>query len=70
MAFILDDKGGEVVVQDARAYVHDKLMLPDLSLEKPLVLMIARMIRSKESVPHDIIRAEMGATPIITEALF
>ena len=32
--------------------------------------MIARMIRSKASVPHDIIRAEMGAAPIITEALF
>ena len=29
-----------------------------------------RMIRSKASVPHDIIQAEMGAGPIITEALF
>ena len=39
-------------------------------LVKPLVSMIARMIRSKESVPYDIIRGEMGAAPIITEALF
>ena len=39
-------------------------------LERYLVLMLACMIRSKESVPHDIIRAKMGATPIITEALF
>ena len=39
-------------------------------LGRPLVSMIARVIRSKASVPHDIIRAEMGATPIITEALF
>ena len=33
-------------------------------------IMIPRMIRSKASVPHDIIRAEMGVAPIITEALF
>ena len=39
-------------------------------LERPLVSMIACMIRSKASMPHDIIRAEMGATPIITETLF
>ena len=39
-------------------------------LERPFVSMIAGMIRSKASVPHDIIRAEMGAAPIITEALF
>ena len=39
-------------------------------LERPLVSMIARMIRSKESMPRDIIRTAMGATPIITEALF
>ena len=37
-------------------------------LERPLVSMIARMIRSKASVPHDIIRAEMGVAPIITKA--
>ncbi len=38
-------------------------------LERPLVLMIGRMIRSKASVPHDIVRAEMGAAPIAVEAL-
>ena len=38
-------------------------------LKRPLVS-LARMIRSKTSVPHDIIQAEMGAAPIITEALF
>ena len=36
--------------------------------ERPLLSMIARMIRSKASVPHDIIRAEMGVPPIITKA--
>ena len=39
------------------------------NLERPSVSMIACMIRSKSLVPHDIIRAEMGAAPIITEAL-
>ena len=39
-------------------------------LEKPLVSMIACMIRSKTLMPHDIIWAEIGAAPIITEALF
>ena len=39
-------------------------------LERPLVSMVACMIRSKASVPHDIIWAEMGAAPIISEALF
>ena len=38
-------------------------------LERPLVSMIACMVRSKELVPHDIIQVEMGATPIITEVL-
>ena len=37
---------------------------------KDLVSMIVCMIRSKASVPHDIIRAELGASPIIIEALF
>ena len=31
-------------------------------LERPLVSMIARMIRSKASVPHDIIGVAMGAS--------
>ena len=39
-------------------------------LERPLESMIVRMIRSKASVPHDIIRAKMGTASIITEALF
>ena len=39
-------------------------------LERHLMLMIAHMIRSKKSVPHDIIWVEIGAAPIITEALF
>lgn len=38
-------------------------------MERPLVMMIARMIRSKPSTPHEIIRAEMGAAPVVTEAL-
>ncbi|MCO5590551.1 hypothetical protein L7F22_044522 [Adiantum nelumboides] len=32
--------------------------------------MISRMIRSKSSVPHDIIRAELAAPPMLVEALF
>ena len=39
------------------------------SMERPLVTMTAKMIRCKASVPHDIIQAEMGATPIVVEAL-
>ena len=31
--------------------------------------MIARMIRAKASVPHEIIRAELGAPPLVIEAL-
>lgn len=38
-------------------------------MEKPLVSMISRMIRAKASVPHDIIRAELVAPPIVVEAL-
>ena len=38
--------------------------------KRPLVSMIVPMIRSNESVPHDIIQAEVGAAPIIIEALF
>ncbi|MCO5604088.1 hypothetical protein L7F22_058246 [Adiantum nelumboides] len=32
--------------------------------------MISRLIRSKPSVPHDIIRAELAAPPMLVEALF
>ena len=39
-------------------------------LERSLVPVIVRMIRSKASVPYDIIRAKMEAAPINTEALF
>ena len=35
-------------------------------LERPLVSMIARMIKSKASMPHDIIRAEMEAAQSVT----
>ena len=38
-------------------------------LERTLVSMITCMVRSKALVPHDIIQAEVGATPIIIEAL-
>ena len=38
-------------------------------MEKPLVSMISRMIRAKVSVPHDIIRAELAAPKLVTEAL-
>ena len=38
-------------------------------LERPLVLIIAHVIRSKVSVSYDIIWAEMGPASIITKAL-
>ena len=38
-------------------------------MEKPLVSMISRMIRAKASVPQDIIRAELVAPKLVTEAL-
>ena len=38
--------------------------------ERPQVMMLARMIRSKPSVPHDIVRAEFAAPPMVVEALF
>ncbi len=39
-------------------------------IERPQVLMISRMIRSKPSVPHDIVRAELAVPPMLVEALF
>ena len=39
-------------------------------IERPQVLMLAKMIRSKPSVPHDIVRAEFAAPPMVIEALF
>ena len=39
-------------------------------LKRSLVSMTACMITSKALVPHDIIGVEMGAAPIIIEALF
>ena len=38
-------------------------------LERPLVLMIGRVIRRKAFVPHDTVWVEMGAAPIAIEAL-
>jgi len=38
-------------------------------MEKPLVSMIARLIRAKASVPHNIIRAELATSPVMVEAL-
>ena len=38
-------------------------------LQRPLVSMIARVMRSKESVLYDVIRAENYAASILTEAL-
>ncbi|MCO5592980.1 hypothetical protein L7F22_058820 [Adiantum nelumboides] len=32
--------------------------------------MISRLVRSKASVPHDIVRAELAAPPMVVEALF
>ena len=39
-------------------------------IERLQVLMLSRMIRSKPSVPHDIVRAEFAAPPMLVEALF
>ena len=39
-------------------------------IERPQVTMLARMIRNKPSVPHDIVRAEFAAPPMVVEALF
>ena len=38
-------------------------------MERPLVSMISRMIRAKACVPHEIIRAELAAPPLVVEAL-
>ena len=39
-------------------------------IERPQVIMLSRMIRSKSSVPHDIVRAEFATPPMLVEALF
>ncbi|KAI5054061.1 hypothetical protein GOP47_0031046 [Adiantum capillus-veneris] len=39
-------------------------------LERPQVCMISRLLRSKKTVPHDIIRAELATPPMVVEALF
>ena len=41
-----------------------------IDLERPSVSMIAHMIRSKASMPHDIIQAVVGAALMIIKALF
>ena len=38
-------------------------------MERPLVSMIYWMIWAKASVPHEIIHAELGAPPLVIEAL-
>lgn len=49
---------------------------PDVSdegwrkIERPHVMMISRMIRNKPFVPHEIIRAELVAGPMVVDALF
>ena len=37
---------------------------------RPFVSMIAHMIRSKTSVPHDTIQENMGTAPIVSDAIF
>lgn len=39
-------------------------------MERPLVMMISRMIQCKGLVPHAIVWAKLGAAPIVVEALF
>ena len=39
-------------------------------LERPQIIMFSRLIRSKPSVPHDILRAEFATPPMLVEALF
>ena len=39
-------------------------------LERPQIIMLSRLIRSKPSVPHDILRAEFVTPPMLVEALF
>ena len=39
-------------------------------LERPLVTMLSRQLRSKSTVPHDIIRAEFSLPLMLVEALF
>lgn len=40
------------------------------SIERLQMLMLSRMIRSKPSVPCDIIQAEFEVAPLVTDALF
>ena len=39
-------------------------------IERPQICMISRLLRGKQTVPHDIIRAELATPPMMTEALF
>ena len=41
-----------------------------VQLERPLVMILSRPLRSKSTVPHDIIRAEFTLPPMLVEALF
>ena len=38
-------------------------------MEKPLVTLIAKLIKCKASVKHEIVRAELGAVPMVVEVL-
>ena len=39
-------------------------------IERPQICMISRLLRGKQTVPHDIIRAELATPPMVVEALF
>ena len=41
-----------------------------MQLERSLVTMLSRQLRSKSIVPHDIIRAEFTLPPMLVETLF
>ncbi|KAI5065737.1 hypothetical protein GOP47_0020432 [Adiantum capillus-veneris] len=39
-------------------------------IERPQICMFSRLFRSKHTVPHDIIKAEVATPPMVVEALF
>ena len=39
-------------------------------VERPQICMISRLLCSKRTVPHDIVRAELAAPPMVVAALF
>ena len=42
----------------------------DSQLMERLIVMIFRLIQSKSSVAHAIVQVELGAAPLVTEAIF